>query len=459
MKRRRFGTAGLRGATNSEVTPELAFRIAALWAREVGGDLAVGHDTRWGAEMLARAVAAGVSAAGARATCYGCLPTGAFATNIVKNGHSGGVLITGSHMPPERIGIIVLLSDGAYAPFDVTDPIEEALERWDWAPLAVPADRIGDIVESFHHFETYVADVLDQVDARLIKQKKFRVFVDPANGTGSLVAKELYQWLGCEVELINYDPSPTPARPSEPRASTLTEAIARVKALGVDLGFGFDVDADRVVFIDETGTPLSEDTVGGLFAREELRRGDLCVVPVNSSGLIELVCRNVGARLEYCRIGQPLTVKALKELGGVYSYEESGKYYFARRQMWCDGLLSAAKFLEVMARTGKTASALAAEIPRFYQTKDGLEVEHARKEPLLRAVERAWQNELHEGRVRDVTIDGLKRVYEDGAWLLVRPSGTEDLMRVYSDAPTRERAEALVHGGMGLVERCLAALG
>lgn len=459
MKRRRFGTAGLRGVTNTEVTPELAFRIAALHAHAVGGDVAVGHDTRWGAEMLARAASAGISAAGAKATGYGCLPTGAFATNIVRNGHSGGILITGSHMPPERIGVIVLLADGAYAPFDVTDPIEEALERWDWAPLAVPADRIGDIVESFHPFETYVADVLQQVDVPLIKSKRFRVLADPANGTGSLVAKELFEWLGCEVELIHYDPSPTPARPSEPRAATLTAAIAKVKELGVDLGFGFDVDADRVVFIDETGVPLSEDTVGGLFAREELRRGDLCVVPVNSSGLIEVVCREAGARLEYCRIGQPLTVKALKELGGVYSYEESGKYYFARRQMWCDGLLSAAKFLGLMARSGKPASALAAEMPRFFQAKDGVEVEHAKKEPLLRRVEAEWRNELHEGRVRDVTIDGLKRVYEDGAWLLVRPSGTEDLMRVYSDAPSRERAEGLVRAGMRLVGRCLATLG
>ena len=183
------------------------------------------------------------------------------------------------------------------------------------------------------------------------------------------------------------------------------------------------------------------------------------IVPVNSSGLIEVICRRVGARLEYCRIGQPLTVKALKDLGGVYSYEESGKYYFARRQMWCDGLLSAAKFLELMARTGKKASELVADLPRFHQAKDGLEVEHALKQPLLRKVEETWKNELHQGRVRDVTIDGLKRVYEDGAWLLVRPSGTEDLMRVYSDAPSRDRAEALVRGGMELVGRCLSALG
>lgn len=460
MTARRFGTAGLRGLTNVEVTPELAFRVAAGFVHELSpearGDFAVGHDTRYGAEMLARSAASAVAACGHTATFFGCIPTGALAINIKAHEHTGGVLITGSHMPPDRIGILLMLPDGACAPFDVTDPVEARLEDFDWTALAAPVEKIGDIVESFHHFETFVSEVVQQVDARLIKSKKYKVFVDPANGAGSLVAKELYQWLGCEVELINYDPAPVPGRPSEPRAHTLTEAIRGVKALGCDLGFGFDVDADRVVFIDENGDPISEDTTGAIFARAELKRGEICVVPVNSSGLIEIVCAQVGAKLEYCRIGQPLTIQALKEFGGVYSYEESGKYYFARRNMFCDGLLSAAKFLEQMARSGKKASELVAELPRFYQAKDGLKVPADQKAPLLERVRSAWETALVDGRVRDVTIDGLKRIYTDHAWLLIRPSGTEELVRVYSDAPSEARARELVTAGLKLVRACLS---
>jgi phosphomannomutase/phosphoglucomutase len=456
---RRFGTAGLRGVTNAEVTPELVFRVSAELTRALSGErrgnFAVGHDTRYGAELLAHVAAAAVAACGHAATLYGCVPTGVLALNIVKNRHAGGILITGSHMPPERIGLIPLLPDGACAPFEVTDPVEQRLGRFDWGALAAPVERIGPIHESFHHFEAYVADVVEQVDAPRLKRRGYRVFVDPANGAASLVAKELYQWLGCEVELIHYDPAPVPARPSEPRAATLGEAIKGVQITRSDLGFGFDVDADRVVFIDEQGAPISEDTVGGLFARAELRPGELCVVPVNSSGLIETVCRQIGARLEYCRIGQPLTIQALKQLGGVYAYEESGKYYFARRQMWCDGLLSAAKFLDLMARSDKSASALAAELPRFHQVKQAVRLPAGRKEEILNRVRERWERELTERRARDVTIDGLKRLYDDQAWLLVRPSGTEELIRVYADAPSEERARALVEAGVQLVRGCL----
>lgn len=452
--KRRFGTAGLRGLTNVEVTPELVFRTAAAFAarQPAEAEVAVGHDTRWGAEMLARMAASAVAAGGRRAVFYGCLPTGAFALNIVRHAHGGGVLITGSHMPPDRIGIILLMDDGSYAPFEMTDPIEEELARFDWTARAAPVERIGDIVESFHHFETYVADVVGQVDARRIKERKYAIFVDPANGAGSLVAKELYQWLGCRVELIHYDPFPVPGRPSEPRAATLGALAKGVRETGCDLGVGFDVDADRAVFIDETGAPISEDTVGGLFAREELKKGDVCVVPVNSSGLIEQVCRAIGARLEYCRVGQPVTVQALKELGGVYSYEESGKYYFARRQLWSDGLLSAAKFLDLMARTQKKASALAAELPPFSQAKENVPLPDGTAFERVRA---AWERELLEGRERDVTIDGLKRIYADGSWLLIRPSGTEPLIRVYADAPAEALASRRVADGVALVRRCL----
>lgn len=456
---RLFGTAGARGVTNVEITPELVGRVSSIYARQIGGAaFGVGHDTRWGAEMLARVAASAVAAAGHDAVFYGCIPTGGLCVNTRQAGHAGSVLLTGSHMPPERIGIILLQADGSCAPFSVTDPVEAALANFRWTDFAAPPDRVGHLVDAFHAFETYVADIVAQIDAPRVKSKRFRVCVDTANGTASLVAKELYELLGCDVEMINYNPAPVPARPSEPRASTLGELIGRMKAGGFDLGFGFDVDADRAVFVTEKGDPVSEDTTGALFARHDLKKGETCVVPVNSSGAIEEVCAAIGAPLEFCRIGQPHTIEALKKLGGVFSYEESGKYYFARRQMWCDGPVSAARFLDLMAKSGKRASELVAEIPPYFQAKKGVEVPAAKKQPLLERVREAWKSELADGRVRDVEIDGLKRVYRDHAWLLVRASGTEDLVRVYTDAPSRDRAESLAAAGLALVERCLASL-
>lgn len=462
---RLFGTAGARGVTNVEITPEMAMRLGALWARNLASragakvTLSVGHDTRWGAEMLARAAAAGIVGVGQDAAFHGCVPTGAICVNLRASGHAGGIFITGSHMPPERTGVILLRADGTYAPFDETDLIEEGYRAFRWTDVAVPPAQLGHLIDSFHSFETYVAYVVQHVDAPALKQRRFRVLVDPANGAASLVAKELFQWLGCEVEMIHYDPAPVPERPSEPRAGTVTAARRRVRELGLDLGICVDVDADRLVLIDEHGEPAGEDTVGALFAREELRKGDVCVVPINSSGLIEQVCDSIGARLEYCPPGQPLTAKAMRDLAAVYSYEESGKYYFARLHLWSDALFNAARMLEILHRHGRPLSALVAELPRFHQVKRTVAVPNAVKPAVVALVRERWTRELTDGRARDVEIDGLKRTYRDRSWLLIRASGTEELIRVMSDAPDEARALALADAGVALVEEVLRETG
>lgn len=456
---RLFGTAGIRGVTNREITPDLAMRLArafADWLHEhdrLHGSVAVAHDTRYGAEMLARAAASGFASAGFHVQFYGCVPTGVFSMNLARTGQDGGLLVTGSHMPPDRIGLLLQLRDGSIAPFEVTDPVEAILARG--RPREVPPDKIGRLEEAFHPYELYISECMQAVDAPRCRARKFAVLADPANGAASYIAKEFFEWLGCRTELIHFDPAPVPDRPSEPRARTVTAAIRETVRQGCDLGICFDVDADRVLFIDKDGIPLGEDTVGAVLAGTELKPGDICVVPVNSSGLIESVCRDAGARLEYCAVGQPHIVKAIKDHKAAYAYEETGKYYFPRRFLWADGLYSAARLLELMAKSGKSAAELAAALPPYHQARRNVPVEEARKDPAFEAAVGRLDGRLLEGRVRDVTVDGFKRVYADKAWLMLRKSGTEPFIRVYSDAPAADRAEQLARDGEALLRECL----
>jgi phosphomannomutase/phosphoglucomutase len=459
MTPRLFGTAGIRGVTNADITPELAVRLARAygdWIRTHAlrhRSVAVGHDTRWGSPMLARAASAGFASAGFNVRYTGCVPTGAFAANVARTGQDGGLYVTGSHMPPDRVGLLLATADGAIAPFSLTDPVEALLAAG--PPPEVPPDRVGRIEDAADPFEPYLAHVLQDVDASLVRSKNYRLLVDPANGTAGPVGREFFRRLGASIEMIHANPGPVPARPSEPRAHTVGEAIRKVRETSSDLGACFDVDADRALFIGRDGTPLSEDAVGALFARDLLSPGDACVVPVNSSGLIEQVCRGIGARLEYCAIGQSSTIQAIRDLGAAFSYEESGKYWFARRFLWSDSLYSTAKLLEIMARTGRSAAELAAALPRFYQSKRNVPVDEERKDDLMRAVAGRLRSSLIDDRLRDLTLDGFKRVYRDGAWVLFRKSGTEPLVRVYSDAPSRERAEGLATAGEALLKECL----
>lgn len=456
---RLFGTAGIRGVTNTGITAELALRVARAygdWIRRnvrAHGSVAVGHDTRWGAEMLARAAASGFASAGLHVQFYGCVSTGVLSLNVAKTNVDGALLVTGSHLPPDRIGLLLLEGDGSIAPFSVTDQVEEILRTEDYRE--VPAKEIGRLEEAFHPYELYVSECMQALDARLCRTKNYKVLADPANGTASYIAMEFFQWLGCTVELINYDPAPVPGRPSEPRAGVVGEAIDAVRRNKCDLGACFDVDADRSLFIDADGIPVSEDTMGAIFAKSELKSGDVCVVPINSSGLIEQVCRSAGARLEYCAVGQPPTLEAVKRLRAVYSYEESGKYYFARHFLWSDGLYTAGRLIELLARTGRTVAELAAEFPRFHQVKRNIGVGEDRKDQAMTRAAQRLEKALTEGRSRDITVDGFKRIYDDHSWLLFRKSGTEPLIRVYSDAPTKERAEELAARGERLLQECL----
>jgi phosphomannomutase/phosphoglucomutase len=462
MSRRLFGTAGIRGVTNVGITPELALRLARAygdWLHLRGpaprhGSVAVGHDTRWGAEMLARAAASGFASAGLNVQFYGCVPTGVFCLNVARTNQDGGLLVTGSHMPPDRIGLILVQGDGSIAPFSVSDAVEARLASEE-PPREVPPPQIGRLEEAFHPYELYVSECMKALDAALCRSRHFKVLADPANGTASYIAKEFFQWLGCETLLLHYDPAPVPERPSEPRAATVTEAIDVARRERCDLGACFDVDADRVLFLDADGLPVSEDTVGAVFAKRVLRAGDVCVVPINSSGLIERVCREAGARLEYCAVGQPEEVRAIKEHGAAFSYEESGKYYFARQFLWPDGLYAAGRLLELMAREGRSLAELAAEFPHYHQVKRNVSVDDDRKAGAMEAVAQRLATKLTEGRVRDVTVDGYKRVFSDHSWVLFRKSGTEPVIRVYSDAPSRERAEELAARGEALLKECL----
>ena len=455
---RLFGTAGIRGVTNADITPELALRLGRAcghWLRDRlkrAPKVAIGHDTRYGASMLARAAACGFASSGCHVQSYGCVPTGAFSLNVARTEQDGGLLVTGSHMPPDRIGLLLVDHEGAVRPFRQTDEIEALLD----VPLpAVPPKDIGRLEEAFHPYELYVSECMKALDAALVRSKKYKAVVDPANGAACEIAKEFFEWLGCQVEMLHFDPNPLPDRPSEPRAATVGAACELVRREHADFGACFDVDADRLLLIDAEGRPVSEDSIGALLAARLLKPGQVCVVPVNSSGLIELVCGRLDVRLEYCEVGQPAEVDALRAHKGAFCYEESGKYYFPAQGPWADGLFSAAKVLEIMAREGKSLAALAAELPAFHQVKRNIEVPDDRKSAAMLAVARRLQTELLESRARDVTVDGLKRVYRDHAWLLFRKSGTEPLIRVYSDAPDAARAEALAQAGEKLLRECL----
>jgi phosphomannomutase/phosphoglucomutase len=459
---RLFGTAGIRGITNREISPEFTMKIAAsygIYLREVAGIkrplLGVGFDTRIGADLLANCAASALRSIGLDVLDFGCIPTGTFSTNIVMRRVDGGILITGSHMPPERIGIIAVLGDGAFAPVDVTDKIEQIYRSFKHNKYAQHPQRLGKLYKVKDTFELYLREIKKRIDQDAIRSRRFKVLLDPANGTTGALMKGLFNSLGCRVKVINENPSPFPARNVEPRKENVRQAISSMLSDPFDLGICLDTDGDRVLFIDENAQAISEDTIGAIFALHLLKKGDICVTPINSSGLIELVCKRIGARLVYSKVGLPETMKCIKKLRASFGYEESGKYYFARDFLWSDGIYTSLKLMEILLKTGKRLSELKRELPSFYQVKLLVKTRGRDLDKIMNSVKKVWQRELLEQRSKDIKIDGLKRIYKDNSWLLIRASRTEPLIRIYSDAPSRQRATELVKKGEALLKKVL----
>lgn len=449
-----FGTSGARGKTNVEITADLAFGIASSYGALLQKELnerprvVVGHDQRHGASMLANAAAAGFQSVGADVVMVGCVSTGVYTVSL-RDDHTydGGVLITGSHMPPERIGIIPMLRNGHYADRDVTDRIEASVATRDFEQDRVSFDCIGEINNRTLGADVrYLNFIYDQVrDREAVEQGQFRVLLDPGNGTGGSVANSLMGLLNCQVTAINEHPYPIPVRPSECTPENCSEAIRCVCDGDFHLGACFDGDADRVKFITRTGDMLSDDVVAAIFVTHILDDDETYVTPVNASGLVRWAVQNRGGHLVECRIGQPSTDTAVRaHRAAMASESNAGKFGFRELECCYDGPLALAKMIEIMAQTNKSLAELAAELPQFYQASVRIAVQETRKAIVVKTATEAVVHRLKDEILRTDETDGTKLFLDGERWLLLRPSGTEPVVRAYSDAQSQEAANALI---------------
>ncbi len=433
---RLFGTAGIRGITNRDITPDLAVRVSLSYGSIFRGKIAVARDTRFGANMIANAVISGLLSTGNEVHNLGIVPLPVFA-RYVADFMDGGIMVTGSHTPPEIIGLVAVDSLGRDLYWDKSAEIEEIFSRGDfhrsqWNEIS---DEIHE--DAVEHYTKFIEREAKNVDG-------FKIAIDLANGSGCGIIDEILKNLGIEVKCINCERKPIPNRPSEPRSTTLTELIKIAK--NYDLGAGVDVDADRVVFTGKEGA-ISEDTIGAIFATRFAKK---IVTPINSSSLVDYISKNCGIEVIYCPVGPPEIAEHILRSGADFGYEESGKYFFPPKTLWGDSVLSIVKILQIMDGEGKTIDDLANEFPKYYQIKEKIEVPRNIKKKVVEEIGEFITKNMPEDARKIVRIDGVKIVYDD-AWLLIRASGTEDVIRVFSDAKNPEKARRLIEYGKKLV--------
>ena len=450
---RLFGTNGVRGVVNAELTVEMVTRLAASAAEALGEELAIGRDGRTTSPMLRDAAVAGLLSQGCTVHDLGVLPTPALQYAVKTFRLDGGIMVTASHNPPEFNGVKTVAADGVETSRETEDRIEETY--FAGGPEPAPWDRVGRVVE-YDALGPYMDAVVGQVDAEAIRAARLKIAIDPGSGVAALTAPEVARRLGCRVYTINAEIDGTfPGRNSEPRPDNLSGLAELVKASGADMGVAFDGDGDRSMFADERGAVYWGDRSLALLAKAyvEGHPGAEVVTSVSSSRAVQDVVEAAGGRVVWTAVGSVVISRAMVERGAMFGGEENGGIMYGPHQAVRDGSMIMALVLERIAKTGKPLSGLMSELPQYAQDKDRVDCPNDLKEK----VSKTLSQEVKAPNIE--TVDGVKLSYSDGSWILVRASGTEPVFRLYAEAKQQERASQLIKENKELVKGVIKRLG
>jgi phosphomannomutase / phosphoglucomutase len=443
---RLFGTNGIREVVGEKLTAPFVTSVAEAIASNYapGAPVVVGWDGRTSSVGFARIVGSVLALAGHRVIEVGLLPTPAIQWSVRRLGAQLGVIVTASHNPPEFNGLKCIAADG----LEETRRAEEAIESGvaDRVTAVVPYDRVGSITTDAHGARSYVDGILAQVDVERIRHRRFTVVLDCGNGASIPTSPMLLQRLGCRVITLNGHVDGTfPGHLSEPTEANLQDLVRVVPSFGADFGVAHDGDADRAVFVEANGRYVPGEETLTLLAQDavERHRGGIVVSPVSASQSVEDAVRPFGGRVVYTRVGSPSVTHAMQEHRAVFGGEENGGLIFPAFQLARDGAMTLAAVLDLLARRKTSLGDVLKEIPRYTMVKEKIACPVDLRDRVLARV----TEELGGRAERVETLDGVK-AYFSGGWVLLRPSGTEPLFRVFAEAKEPGRARAIADEGL-----------
>lgn len=431
-----FGVNGVRGTVNVDLTPEVVLQLGKAIGRTFPGVVAIATDARNSAVAMKTALASGMMASGCSVVDLGILPTPALQYYVFTHpGVSGGVMITASHNPYGDNGLKIFLEGGVEATREDEQALDSLYSR------EIPLEEwssVGEIRTERGAIEDYVQHIVNSVDSDSIRGAGLTVCIDCANGATSITTPLLLRMLGVKTVALECDPDGTPRRESDPTPDNLSDIMAIVPLTGADLGVAHDSDGCRAVFIDGLGRYVDGDRMGALMAERLLadKKGKI-VTPVSSSRVLEDVVEVSGGQIRYTEVGTHSVVRKMIENLAILGIEEDGGMIFPSDCMGRDGGMALAKVLELVAR-GIPLADMIDGLPVYYKVKRRVPCPDDAKAKVMDAYSHDHSDTDAE---TDIT-DGLK-IMMDAGWTLVRPSTTEDFIRVYAESSDSETAISL----------------
>jgi phosphoglucosamine mutase len=410
-----FGSSGIRGLANKEITPELALNVG-LAIGSLHKTAVIARDPRTSGEMIEHAIISGLLSAGCDVTRVGMVPTPTLA--YAARNYDCGVMITASHNPPEYGGIKLWNRNGLAFDTSQQDEIESIIRDRKWK--IAKWDGIGRVNET-EVIEDHAKMILGKVGKASLK-----VVVDCGCGAASVITPYLLRRMGCTVVTLNSQPDGFfPARNPEPIEKNLEMLKKTTVAMGADLGIAHDGDADRMMAVDNRGRFLEGDKLLAFFGLRETTKS--IVVPVDTSIMVDDVLK--GRKIYRTRVGDVYVAEELMKRNAQFGGEPSGSWIFPGISLCPDGILAAARLVEIVEKEGHLDS-LIDELPTYPMIRGAIPCANKKKESAMKAIAGTLKKL---GNVSD--IDGI-RVDTDNGWVLVRPSGTEPKIRITAEART-----------------------
>ncbi len=435
---RLFGSSGIRGLANIEITPLLAQKVgAAIASMFEGGAVLVGRDTRLSGKMIELALSSGLVSRGFVVGTLGIVPTPVVAWLTREMQAEAGVAISASHNPPQYNGLKIFDSTGMAYTMEQQERLEEHIHKGENA--ASDWNRVGH-VEAMDLKRLYIDAITELVEAPLEK----RLVCDLFNGATTSIAKDLFEELGSQTILINAQPDGHfPAGNPEPNKESLQRLGKMVKDSGAEIGFGFDGDGDRMIPVDENGETPSPDRVLAAYAGYVVRAngGGTVVTHVGASMSVEEAVEAAGGSVVRTKVGDVHITEAMLETGAIFGGEPVGAWIHPDVHLCPDGLLSAVRLMQALDSDGKTLSQFVSGIPEYPTLRAKVSCPNSEKDAAMGSISDIGEEF---GEVTDIsTVDGVRLQLEDG-WVLIRPSGTEPIIRITVEAHDEGRAQGLL---------------
>ena len=431
-----FGTNGVRGVFSEDFTLEfvndLVMSLAAYFKQ---GKILVGYDGRHSSPIVAKVVSSALNYSGLDCYMAGLVPTPCLEYATKKLGYDGGLMITASHNPPQYNGIKPVASDGVEISREDERKIEQIFDEKNW----IKASTFGKSFEETNVISTYIDGIISLIDIDSIKAKKFKVCLDLGNGAQAVTAKKLCENLGCDVHAINEEINGDfPGRCSEPTPQNLDELSKLVVDTNSNFGIAFDGDGDRSIFCDETGKILTGDSSALLLCDYLLQQypNSQVVTCLNSGNIIENIVEKTNSRVVRTKVGSVEVSRRMVNDDALVGYEENGGFMFGNHNHVRDGAMTLALMLDLLSKSQSHLSQNIENLPPSFTTKTKIECSLEKSKIVI--------SELLKEFPDSNTSDGIKIQVDKDNWVMIRPSGTEPIIRIYGESNSQQNLDSLI---------------